>query len=348
MIKNIILTIISFALTAANSNFFEEDLIFLYQSIVDNHPAFYNEEDYFFKKNLEKSYTIAKEEMKNTKDEKVSKIIIDNFIKSFQDPHLQVVWFDQINRIKSPKEKFSIKDLSEKGSWITLSSFSLNKEEKDKFQLFLSRLPLLRNKDYIILDLRGNQGGNSIYCEEIINYLFGKDFAESKRAILYKNSFTDWRASPGNLEYIASLVTRYPEISEIAEGIKLSLTKGEKFYRDFYKATSYNKVSSAINSHFFVIIDSSNVSSTLVFLDQLKAMTKKLLLIGEKTKADRIYSDVRSIKLPSQKGNLILPMKILPNRPRKDQEGYLPDLFVTNLEDDIALEEFLLQLIKKY
>ena len=96
-----------------------------------------------------------------------------------------------------------------------------------------------------------------------------------------------------------------------------------------------------------VITDSFNVSAALDFIDELKIMTKKVVLIGQKTKADRVYMEVRSLPLPSGSGNLSFPIKVYRNRPRLDNEPYVPNIAFKDVGNTPALKTFILEKIKR-
>jgi len=76
-------------------------------------------------------------------------------------------------------------------------------------------------------------------------------------------------------------------------------------------------------------------------------MTKKVILIGQKTKADRVYMEVRSLPLPSGSGTFFFPIKVYRNRPRLDNEPYVPNIEFKDVANTPALKSFILEKIKK-
>ena len=76
-------------------------------------------------------------------------------------------------------------------------------------------------------------------------------------------------------------------------------------------------------------------------------MTKNIVLIGQKTKADRLYMEVRSLTLPSGSGNFFFPIKVYRNRLRLDNEHYIPDIEFNNINNTPSLQSFILEKIKK-
>ncbi len=76
-------------------------------------------------------------------------------------------------------------------------------------------------------------------------------------------------------------------------------------------------------------------------------MTKKVMLIGQQTKADRVYMEVRSLPLPSGSSTFSFPIKVYRNRPRLDNEFYVPNIEFNNVGNTPALKSFILEKIKK-
>ena len=330
-----------------------KDLEFIYSTILENHPGIYNERDADFRLNLENSYSKAKEAIKQSKSNSSSKNIISDIATSFNDEHLWGYWFD--NRAKKQSSKisnFSISDLSDEVSWIRLPSFSLKSEQENNFNELIKHISNLRIKKYIVFDLRGNQGGNSDYGTQIIKALFGNEYANYEKCINNKKLFADWRASEGNLSHISSLLDRYPSLDwlqDVKDGLKESLDKGEPFYREYSSQTCKGAnliFKPDFKFQIIVITDSLNVSAALDFIDELKIMTSKITLIGQKTKADRLYMEVRSVKLPSGSGKFFFPIKVYRNRPRLDNQPYVPDIYFQDIHDINALQNFILEKIK--
>ena len=340
---------------AVKQNPLVNDLYFIYKSILENHPGVYNNEDPNFCENLENSYETAKSAIKESNVNSSSKIIISDFAKSFNDTHLWVHWLDNTPQKQNAIiSKFSISEPSNEVAWITLPAFDLKTEQEKDFGGLVKQLLDLQTKKYIVFDLRGNQGGNSDYGSQIVNALFGKEYAHKKKCLHNKKVFVDWRASQGNLNHISSLLTRYPTnqwLQGVKEGLKESLERGDSFYREYSYETCGPTINITSESEFgfkvIVITDSFNVSAALDFIDELKIMTKKVILIGQKTKADRVYMEVRSLPLPSGSGTFSFPIKVYRNRPRLDNEPYIPNIEFNDIGNTLALKSLILQKIKR-
>jgi len=327
------------------------DLDFIYKEILENHPGVYNEEDPEFLKNLDNSYTMAKSSLKKYLSHANSKIIISEFMKGFNDTHLGVHWFNNSSKKNDTGAKnFFILEPSKQVVWITLPTFSLSAKEEKDFINIVKKLVELRTKKYIVFDLRKNQGGNSDYGSQIINALFGKGYAQQKRCLNNKNIFIDWRVSFDNLNHISFLLKKYPTSvwRNVERGIKIGLKRGDFLYREYpdKSCTSIKNINSKFHSNVIVITDSCNVSAALDFIDELKMMTNKVILIGKETKADRLYMELRSVPLPSGSGNFFFPIKVYRNRLRLDNESYAPNIKFENIQDTSELEKFIVEKIK--
>jgi hypothetical protein len=103
-----------------------------------------------------------------------------------------------------------------------------------------------------------------------------------------------------------------------------------------------------VSGKVIAIIDQKCGSATLDFLDQLKAMKSDLILIGETTKADSAYMELRIISLPSGKGKVAFPIKVYRNRPRGHNVPHTPDIHYPNLGDTTKLQNYVSRLLEDY
>ncbi|MFY9590273.1 S41 family peptidase [Rickettsia endosymbiont of Halotydeus destructor] len=338
--------ILIFLVSCQNNSYKNDDLKFIYNQIHENHPGIFNYNDPSFRKNLELNYSEAQKAISQTADITRHKQIIKTFTCRFNDTHLSVHWFDEINN--APVSKlFQISNFYKNSVWITLPTFNLNEKQQKEFILILDSLKSLRKKDIIIFDLKGNQGGNSDYGSQIINKLFGENYSEYKRNLANKDVYIDWRVSPGNLEYLKNIYHQYkfPFLKKIREGLEQNLAKNEPYYREvLFDRSLANGIllPNPIKVKIIVIIDEKNVSAALDFIDELKIMSSNVILIGKTTKADRLYMEVRTVKLPSNSGIFSFPIKVYRNRVRGDNEPYVPD-FEMDAENTSKLEKFIIR-----
>jgi len=315
------------------------DLDFMRTTILDHHPGIYNLQDPNFTNNLDMAYRKSEEILAQTNDVNEKKKILDDFARSFDDPHLWIHWYHDEKHNPVPNQiapSLGVNLLKDQVVWVTLPTFDFNETQQKELQNLLKILPKLRNKQIIILDLRGNQGGNSEQGSEIISHLFGEKYAEEKRNEARSSITVDWCATPDNLSHIKLIYERYqsPYFKDIAEGIKQSIRQNKPYYREISSQvmTGCSKTTHCVKANIIVVID---------FIDELKMMEPRVKLVGQKTRADRLYMEVRTVSLPSGLGTFSFPIKVYRNRTRKDNEPYFPDL-ESQTTDTEKLLEFIL------
>lgn len=332
-----------------------QDLDFIYNSILENHPGIYNKEDPNFINTFQTSYALAKSKIQRSEDIIYKKAVINDFAKSFNDTHLSVYWLDTIQQNKNfIAANFFITELSKNVTWIALPTFDLNSNQEKEFTKIIKNISELRTPQYIVFDLRKNRGGNSEYGSQIVDALFGVEYAHKKRCFYNQNTYVDWRASQENLAHISFLLEKYPQdnfLKTIECGLQKSIQVKQKFYREHLSDTcNADKSTHAASKHpglkIIIIIESVNVSAALDFIDELKMMTKNVILIGQKTKADRLYMEVRSVTLPSA-GKFNFPIKVYRNRMRGDNEPYFPNIEFKDIDNTSGLQNFILEKIEK-
>lgn len=334
---------------------YKKDLDFIHNTIVENHPGVYNKLDLKFNANLAKFYSKANEKILQAKSNLSKKNIINEFTKNFNDTHLWINWRNSYKQYISKRKSRTFKIFrpfknNNMAYWISLPSFDLNSEEQKDFNTLIEKISKIRFAKNIVFDLRGNSGGNSAYGYRLIQSLFGEDYTQQKKCLHDQKVFIDWRASEGNLEHILSLIKQYPKdgwLNKIKIGIKDSLKNNKKYYREFLHCNYEIKNSPPqTTAKVIVIIDFNNVSAALDFIDDLKMVTDDITLVGEKTKSDRLYMEVRTVVLPSKRGNLNFPIKVYRNRPRLDGQAYMPDIVCKKLKSTLKLKDCIKQILK--
>lgn len=348
--------------TFAQQNF-AQDLDFIYEQIQENHPGIYYAGDPQFKQRAEQAYQKARTALQTTITDEAAleknEAIINEFIASFQDVHLAVGWYHQLqqqqlqqNQKPTPVNsgKIGLDATDPKMAWISLPTFVLNKDQEKDLQEIFKQGEAIRNSQVIVLDLRGNMGGNSVYGRQVINFLFGMDYTNQKLSVFYQPLFVDWRASIGNFNYLKETLRKNDTPATRArtdtflEAFQKSVDQGLPFFRAKEPTANVPPVTLPAPTLplLVVVMDHSNFSSTLIFIDELKAMTDHLVLVGEESGADTVYGEIRRINLPSGRGLMALPMKIFGGRVRGNNESYKPD-FAIDVQDSIRLKEFIRQ-----
>lgn len=190
----------------------------------------------------------------------------------------------------------------------------------------------------VVLDLRGNGGGNSARAMELLTLLLGAEILNDG-----EQSKIDWRATEGNASYLDGLCKHMaadsPDLkylTDISRNIREHEKIGDIFYAE--KNVHYDYTSVQTNKKFindasiFVIIDGHCSSACLNFLDTLMlnknsgGISNNITLMGLSTSGDSPYNDIRIEKLPSGLGDVYFPMKRISYERRKPYTGYSPDI----------------------
>jgi hypothetical protein len=238
-----------------------------------------------------------------------------------------------------------------------------NGEEQKQLEYLIEYMPRLRNKPYLVFDVRKNCGGSSSWGKHIADALFGSEHAQQKRAHFLGNQYIEWRASNDNTTYLEDTVTTYINaahgqdskeaawVKEIAMGMRAACNAGEPYYKGVSNPYALPDITaqhaSLCTSVIFVIIDNSCVSACLDFIDEITLLGKSVILVGQQTMADSMYMELRSVSLPSNKGKLNFPIKVYRNRPRGYNEPYKPDIaYIHDMSDTKAMQQFVLNIIK--
>lgn len=352
----------------SNYNWSLCDLDFAKETILENHPGVYNNLDPSFCAHLNVCYNDARIRLNNIQDDKVCKQILHEFAKSFNDVHLRM-WFSQetssgATQIQQPiiRPQFSC-DVTHYVCYVRIPTFAPNKEEIESVKNIIKTIDAIRQIPYIVFDVRGNGGGSSIWAKQIIDALFGIGYTHHKRAQTLANQYVEWRASISNIEYLKTVVTdsvhkNFGKESEeskwvesIVDGMQKAYDIGNKLYYDasnkFHDIANITPQGSLCTSTIIIVTDSQCVSACLDFIDELKLMATRVVLIGKQTSADSLYMECRSIALPSGKGRIVIPIKVYRNRPRDHNIPYAPDIeYMQDINDMGAVKNFVFDVIE--
>jgi hypothetical protein len=186
----------------------------------------------------------------------------------------------------------------------------------------------------IILDLRGNHGGNSAWGNEIARAIWGEPWVDRIDGSFDKT--VDWRASDANIEHMRRMVERERRagLMESAaywtlalEAMERARSRGQALARfeDRPKEIAGPPPSNPIQGKVFLLTDSECASACLDFADLVRRLPG-VVHIGLPTSADAIYIDNTYAPLPSGLAGLGYSLKVYRNRVRGNNEWYEPQL----------------------
>lgn len=343
----------------------QQDINFMHQAFLENHPGVYNDQDPHFVHNMNEAYQEAKNSINSMKTSNDHENIIKNYLENFHDPHIKFRPKIQhpVSEQKSEHEHFSINQIVNDIAWITLPTFQPNKEQQKELEIIIDQISQYQKSKLIVLDLRSNDGGNSEWGTKILKNLFGQEYLDQRFDAINKKMSTDWRASKDNIAHIAFIInymkdqfgadsSLVSEFKEIEDGMQQAYKDHKAFYTIYtQEEEEIAPTIEAINpvtAKIVVITSSRCFSSCLIFIDEIKIVDPKAILIGQTTSADTIYLDMRAINLPSGIGSFRTPIKIHRGRPRGNNMPYIPNIsYPENINSEEEKNQWLLETVEK-
>lgn len=178
---------------------------------------------------------------------------------------------------------------------------------------------------HLIIDLRGNQGGNLAYGINLLSHLLPKEFSAVEKFGVVKNA----------------------ESSSYAERIKPSFTRKG--------AGIQHSKSNVFKGEVFLMIDGGSFSNSAIVSAAFQHYQRGKI-IGEESGGNRrvICGDAEWLTLPHSRINVAMPVRqyVLRDLEKNDGHGVIPDYLISpSIEDLITgkdrVLEFVLGLIKK-
>ena len=221
--------------------------------------------------------------------------------------------------------------------FVSLPTFQFEADSATAMQALLKKLRAqakrLHAARWVVLDVRGNGGGNSAWGSDVAKALYGD--AAVQRIEGQFDWTVDWRASAQNaatLRFYASVAQKNGQEedaryrSKLAEALEQAAKKGEAYVRqtdeDTVAATA-PPVASPFQGRVFLLTDNVCASACLDFADIARRLPG-VVHVGLPTSADAVYIDNTGGELPSGQGNLSYSMKVYRHRVRANNEWYEP------------------------
>lgn len=278
-----------------------------------------------------------------------------------------------INAASNPRQKLPGVSEPVPGTlWVTASNFSLDsKEELTSQQQLIAGLQTIEQKKIVVIDVRGNTGGNSSHGFNILNAIL------TPQEMRYVSSRYDNKNEGANALFRASwplyhayekklqdVINSQGESSSAARYLKNSMAKiktaldngAQVFYQfdiaDNKKDTQEKTQQREWNSALKVVLLTSNSCSSacLDLVDALKFIPN-LVHLGEPTDADTAYMEIAHMQsqLATETFHFSVPVKKWNKRLRNDNEPYIPDsIYTGNIYDDRAVEGWTFEQIKSH
>ena len=190
------------------------------------------------------------------------------------------------------------------GYWIGLET--LNQSAGQVVEAVRSERDALRAAPMVVIDLRGNGGGNSAYGREIAELLAGEARVTAADVARPECSGAYWRATPDNLAALQAFAKSNPGSADRVAAMEEALATKQRFSPALPACVRDAEVvapkpaklpRSAMRGRLVVLTDRACFSSCLITTNLLRRMGA--LHVGEATDMATRYMEVREIVLPS-------------------------------------------------
>jgi hypothetical protein len=186
-------------------------------------------------------------------------------------------------------------------------------------------------KSTVIFDVRGNNGGNSNWGEEVVAAFWGEAWRKQADALVGGN-VVDWRASPANLAMLHEDVQQAKDAGLSIGDAQRSVDAMDIAIRDkktFARVVEPSDSATAtpppnpVTGRAYFLTDNSCGSACLDFADLLHKLPG-VVQLGLPTAADTVYMDLANAPLPSGLGQFSWGMKVYRDRSRGNNAWYEP------------------------
>lgn len=222
--------------------------------------------------------------------------------KKFSRPiHWNVISKKDAQNIKALYHKqyeFLLKPFDSHGLWIAIPTLYPLDNQRKFLEMLVSMAPKYRNFDPIVLDVRGNHGGNSSWAKHILERIYGKEYAQP---ILAEQSERQlFRVTPSNIAKLKSVAQLYPDLNKDVVKLENAQKKGIKMFTFGQKQNVFTQTTKLSNfhNHIYFLTDHNCFSSCLDFADYI-SLLPNTTHIGLTTNADSPYTENNNIIFPS-------------------------------------------------
>ncbi|ABX35696.1 hypothetical protein Daci_3058 [Delftia acidovorans SPH-1] len=266
---------------------------------------------------------------------------------------ISLLWKKQTDNTKigrQPAPQQGMHQIKKGVYWIHASNFMLDAEAFIKFESLLNEVRALGSADAVVLDTRGNNGGDSSVGSRLLRALLKSNTPLLNEARAY------WRVSPLAMETLKAHSTsalqiegrestRYKWLDGLSESMATAARRGENFIEQAHGSAIDDEDTGQevppFQGKLILITDSYCNSACLDFVDEVMSVPGALH-VGSTTNADTRYIDVGSVMLPSGL-KLWVPLKVWVGRRRQDNVPYVPQIkYHQDLDDTKAVQDWVL------
>lgn len=230
---------------------------------------------------------------------------------------------------------------------IGLPDFQLNDDAVKAYHALYAAIDK-RHRDLVraravVLDLRHNDGGSSVWGRRTAEGLWGKAVVDARMRTYFAGTFISWRASEANLAHVGKIIdvlthqgntSAAQQLRVVSDGLRQALADHAPLYVEpDTEAESRHEPApkTSFRTPVYVITPGRCASACLDAIDVFTRF-ENVTLIGAPTSADTTYMEVRIEDLPSGAGQLVIPTKVYSHRPRPSGQAYRPSIEFTELD----------------
>lgn len=270
------------------------------------------------------------------------------------------------NAASGPAAPWGVSEPAPGVFWIGVPTFSSGKETAPKLDALIkaveARADEMRKARAIIIDTRGNGGGNSAWADRLARAIFTEAVLRRHSPPGYQSG-VDWRASRGNAAFWRTWAEQMKqEFGE--ENHRMALRYAEQFeanadadppyVRDGARNTGASGGltqrrpggESPFPAKVYFLSNGSCGSSCLNFADKV-LFVPGVKLVGSATSGDGMLMEVRNESLPSGLATLVIPQKVARGRGRGHLEVYEPDIAYDGAWDDASVRSWVMQQVQQ-
>lgn len=267
--------------------------------------------------------------------------ILKTYTRFFNDSHVFAFWLpDKAQRVSASVANKGRIDLLEfrplNANYLYIKLAVFNQTEVDRLDSLLrANTSLLARTSHVIIDLRGNGGGNASTSDEMIKLIY-------TNPVIYPS--WDYRSSPEiikakekvHVDYEKDTITNaffYQRSKQLLRGLRTNPSKLVRDGDDLVRTASVD--TSQYPKHIAFLIDKGCASSTEFFVFEGK-QSKKVTLFGQNTMGVMDYGEDQDFGLCDGLFSLAIPWgrNGWVRQYRIDTVGFAPDVRIPPNETD--------------
>ncbi|MDB5816608.1 MAG: peptidase [Rhizobacter sp.] len=234
------------------------------------------------------------------------------------------------------------------GAWIQVSNFMPSESQLDDFDRLLEDVRQAGGMKLVVLDTRGNSGGNSLFGVQLLAALL-----KDRMPIDELQPQAYWRVSPLAIQAMErnsaalnsaslSLKATRQLLDSLLREMQDAKKNGEAWVRQ--KDLDWDSVREvsgpAFRGRIVLVTDAQCTSACLDFVDLVLGVPE-VIHVGAPTSADTRYLDGTDVRLPSGL-TMMIPLKVWRGRARGDNEPRVPKyVFRGDMWNTPAIERWL-------